>query len=347
MDYGQYPRPALEDIVRLRRHMDRLNVPRKLVDRNVVIGTWNIRAFGQVYPKWDENPGSPKRNLRAMAYIAEIIRRFDVIAIQEVKEDLSALLLLMEWLGPAWGYIVTDTTAGSAGNTERLAYVYDRRRVQPSGLAGEIVLPPTVKGDPAQQFARTPYLVGFRSGAEQFMLLTAHILYGTLPSERVGEISALSRHSATELRRRSKSAPGPANNLIVLGDFNIDQRGGDPLFKAFIADGLTVPAQLENLRTAFVGRKPKYYDQIAWFMGDFNLELNSAGVLDFADVIYPEVSLLELSFRLSDHLPLWAEFALDHSTDQLVRALKLDQLPPDPARLNPLDAVPEIGPRRP
>jgi hypothetical protein len=128
MDYAQYPRPVLEDIVRLRRQMDRLNLPRKLVDRNVLVGTWNIRAFGAVHPKWDENPASPKRNLRAMACIVEIIRRFDVVAIQEVKEDLSGLLLLMDWLGSDWGFVVTDTTAGSAGNTERLAYVFDRRR---------------------------------------------------------------------------------------------------------------------------------------------------------------------------------------------------------------------------
>jgi hypothetical protein len=346
MDYSQYPRPVLEDIVRLRRCMDRLNVPRKLVDRNFIVGTWNIRAFSQIYPKWEENTGSPKRNLRALAYIAEIIRRLDVVAIQEVKEDLSGLLLLMEWLGPDWGYIVTDTTAGDVGNNERLTYVFDRRRAQPSGLAGEIVLPPNNNGDPALQFCRTPYLVGFKSGAIQLSLLTAHILYGKVPADRLGEISALSRHIATELIRRTRSASDHVANLVVLGDFNIDQRGSDPLFKAFIADGLIVPPQLENLRTAFVGKKPKYYDQIAWFMGKFDLELNSAGVLDFADVIYPEVSLLDLSYRLSDHLPLWAEFALDRSTDQLVRALGLDRLPPDPARLNLLDAVPDIGPRR-
>ena len=68
MDYAQYPRPVFEDIVRLRRQMDQLNLPRKLVDRNVLAGTWNIRVFGAVHPKWDENRASPKRNLRAMRY---------------------------------------------------------------------------------------------------------------------------------------------------------------------------------------------------------------------------------------------------------------------------------------
>jgi hypothetical protein len=144
--------------------MDRLNLPRKLVDRNVLVGTWNIRAFGSVYPQWGENPGSPKRNLRALAYIAEIVRRFDVVAIQEVKEDLSGLLLLMDWLGHDWGYIVTDMTAGSAGNNERLAYVFDRRRVQPSGLAGEIVLPPTAKAIRLSSLPAHLISSDFRSG---------------------------------------------------------------------------------------------------------------------------------------------------------------------------------------
>lgn len=69
---------------------------------------------------------------------------------------------------------MSDVTAGDKGNTERSAYLFDTRRVTPSGLAGEIVLPPTPDGDPEEQFDRTPYLVGFVAGGERFALLTAH-----------------------------------------------------------------------------------------------------------------------------------------------------------------------------
>lgn len=337
MDYTQYPRPVAEDIARLRRRLKTANLPEKCTDRNLLIGTWNLRAFGQIYPKWDENPNSPKRNLRAMAYIVEIIKRLDVIAIQEVKSDTSGLELLMTWLGPNWGMIVSDVTSGAAGNTERLAYVFDRRRVQPTGLAGEIVLPPQVEGNPSEQFARTPYIVSFQSGVDRFVLLTAHIKYGSMPTDRIGEIGGLANYIVGEIRSRSKTSWGEANNLIVLGDFNIDKRGDNPLFKAFISTGLMVPDQLQDLRTAFVGKEPKFYDQIAWFMGNFTLNLGAAGVIDFSDVVLPELSPLEISFRISDHLPLWTEFILDRSTEQLARTLGLD-----PAQPNPLDSVPDI-----
>jgi hypothetical protein len=37
--------------------------------------------------------------------------------------------------------ILTDTNNSASGNKERMAYLFDTRRVQMSGLAGEIVLP--------------------------------------------------------------------------------------------------------------------------------------------------------------------------------------------------------------
>ncbi len=46
-------------------------------------------------------------------YIAEIISRFDVVAIQEVNDDLGPLEYVLDLLGPWWDYITTDTTAGS------------------------------------------------------------------------------------------------------------------------------------------------------------------------------------------------------------------------------------------
>ena len=138
MGYADYPKKTAEDIVRLRRRLDAAQVPPRRTDHNVVIGTWNIRAFGALHRAWTENSGSPKRNLRGLAVIAEIISRFDVVAIQEVKRETTALRVLMDdFLGPEWGVLMSDVTVGSKGNTERLAYLFDRRRVTPSGLAGE------------------------------------------------------------------------------------------------------------------------------------------------------------------------------------------------------------------
>ncbi|MDH5823584.1 endonuclease/exonuclease/phosphatase family protein [Luteimonas sp. RD2P54] len=332
MDHSQYSVAATEDLVRLRRRIARAGVPARRTDANVIVGTWNIQKFGGFHAGWAENPGSPKRNLRALALIAEIVRCFDVIALQEVQRETAALRHLMaEFLGPHWAVLLTDVTAGDKGNSERLAYLYDTRRVLPSGLSGEIVLPPAPAGLP-EQFDRTPYIAGFRAGGEHFTLLTAHIRYGELPADRLGELQRFARHTAHELRARTRSGQSREEpNLLVLGDFNIDKRQGNPLFDAFVATGLWVPEALQAVRTT-TGKVAKHYDQIAWFRGeDFGLRPSGrAGTIDFAGAVYQEVPQSQVSPRVSDHLPLWIEFATDRSDEAMARVLGADPDSPDP-----------------
>jgi hypothetical protein len=100
--------------------------------------------------------------------LAEIVRRFDVCAIEETRDDLTAPLTLLRRPGPSWGVIVTDAGLGDAANNERLAYVFDRDRVQPSGLAGELIIDAATFGTQAvplrAQFARPPFMVSFDAG---------------------------------------------------------------------------------------------------------------------------------------------------------------------------------------
>jgi endonuclease/exonuclease/phosphatase family metal-dependent hydrolase len=341
MNYTVYPPFVVEDIARLRRRIAAGGLPAKNTDHNLLVATWNIRSFGEVHRDWGENPGTPKRNLRALACIAEVIRNMDIVALQEVRQVTSGLrFLLDEFLGPDWGLILSDVTAGEAGNTERLAFVYDKRRVQPSGLAGEIVLPPTPLGDPQVQFARTPYIVGFQAREARFALLTAHINYGQVPADRLPELLALAGYTARELRDRAGAPGAEEKNLIVLGDLNIDKRSDNPLFNAFVSTGLNVPAQLLGLKTTYNESEPKYYDQIGWFMDDsFDLKYNDrAGSVDFAGAIFKEMSKFLMSYRMSDHFPLWVEFNLDRSAEQMGRTLGLDEdhlAMPDPLSIVP------------
>lgn len=330
MKYSDYPDYVIEDIVRMRRRIEESGVPEKTLDRNLIVGTWNVRGFGSLYPEWTENTGSPKRNLRGLACIAEVVRRFDVIAIQEVKRDTRGVRTLVnDFLGENWGLILSDVTAGAKGNSERFAFLFDKRRVQPSGLAGEIVLPPSGEGDPVEQFDRTPYIVGFQVGSETFTLLTAHIRYGDVPEDRVDELTSVADYTSDEIRERAVSG-AEERNLVVLGDFNIDLRGENPLFQAFISRGLIVPPGLQDLKTTY-STEPKYYDQIAWFMGDMSLEASGrAGVVDFSNSVYQEMTRRSMSYRISDHLPLWVEFLVDHSTAEMATALGLDPAWPDP-----------------
>ncbi|MCA1705043.1 MAG: endonuclease/exonuclease/phosphatase family protein, partial [Actinobacteria bacterium] len=231
----------------------RASIPPRRLDENLLIATWNIRAFGDLTPKWESSDDdSPKRDLGSVLCLAEIISRFDVVAIQEVKDNLKGLRDMMRVLGGDWGLIMTDTNEGGVGNSERMAFVFDTRRVKPSGLAGELVVPPewrdTIGRDlTSGQFARTPYAVSFISHGQTFVLVTLHVLYGDEASERAGELRAIAEWMA----RWAKQEEDWGHNLIALGDFNID-RINDPNFEAFTSTGLRPPMELEGLpRTIF------------------------------------------------------------------------------------------------
>jgi endonuclease/exonuclease/phosphatase family metal-dependent hydrolase len=305
-----------EDLASLRELLK--EVPPKKVDRNLLIATWNIREFGKLAPVWDQPPGKkPFRDLHAIRCIGEIVSRFDVVAIQEVQRDISALQALMHWLGSDWGLIMTDANRGYQGGGERLAFVFDTRRVRAAGLAGELVMSPEqLKTDDPdalhEQFWRTPYAVSFNSHHHTFILTTVHIRWAEKASDRTPEIHAI----ADWLRWWRKQTDAPRQDLLVLGDFNIDNLEGDNNYEALTSGGLFTPPQLNNLtRTVKSEDGPTYYDQIAWFERGLSLRFTGcAKTVEWKGSILADIDDEdELTHRISDHYPLWAEFAVSEN----------------------------------
>lgn len=293
-------------------------LPGKL-PHNVLIATWNLKLFGSVTRKWTSTAGdSPRRDLRSLRAIAEIIRRFDIVAVQEVVGNLRALRDLMRFLGDDWGFLMTDVNRGEDGNNERLAFVFHRSRARPSGIAAELVVKEDLQpkiGDEFTQFARTPYAVSFKAHSGSTCILTTlHVDYGATENGRALELKAIAEWMADWADSSSKFG----HNLIALGDFNIDRRGS-PLWQNFTSTGLTVPDQLnDSPRTLFVKASDpqleKYYDQIAFFVDGakrkLRLAVRDAGHFDFRPYVYTNAPLTngQLQYRMSDHFPLWAEF---------------------------------------
>jgi hypothetical protein len=273
------------------------------------------------------------------------------VAVQEVREDLRALDRVQEILGGWWKYVVTDVTEGRAGNGERMAFMYDSRKVTFGGLAGEIVLP-DVKGERQLQLARTPFICGFKAGWSKFNLCTVHIYYGdTDPNNerRVKEINDL----AKLLAKRTKEPPAqPARpdgkvtavrnqqpeNLIILGDFNIFGHD-DMTMEALLKAGFTVPPELQPLPGTNLDMK-KHYDQIAFMVRPFRFGTTGrAGVFDFYKSVFPRddhETYAELmgeaykkaknpkryyndwrTYQMSDHLLLWVELKIDYGREYL------------------------------
>jgi endonuclease/exonuclease/phosphatase family metal-dependent hydrolase len=322
--------------------------PRSL--STLLLGTWNLREFDST--TWGV------RLPESYAYMAEIIDRFDLVAIQEVRDDLHALDQLRSRLGPHWDYLVSDVTAGRAGNAERLAFLFDRRKVQFLGMAGELVLPPIQTGNtvkPAAQVARTPLMAAFQVAWTRFVLTTVHILYGegtAEPAARVEEIGQVARF----IRDRTEQPTEPVRNFILLGDFNIFTQG-DKTMKALTEDGgFTIPEEITTIPGSNVS-KDKKYDQIAYRAREGRFAATgNAGVFDFykyvfsvddeplyrpyiADYVKAQHEAGKKSpkdattaaaqrqqfgkwrtYQMSDHLPLWAEFRVDF-TDEFLAEL--------------------------
>jgi endonuclease/exonuclease/phosphatase family metal-dependent hydrolase len=317
------PQIVRDEMAALKSRLDETIPPKRDAIRNLLIATWNIKDFGSLYDKNDAwtatGNAKPKRDRRALWAIIEILSRFDVIAVQEVTGDLKALRTLIKTLGENWGFVMTDVVKGDDGGAERLAFVYDRTRVELSGLAGELVVPQEWldeigAGALRKQFARTPYAVSFRAGTETFILVTLHVDYGESAADRLPELKAIARWMKEWAGQSSRWH----HNLIALGDFNIDRKGDD-LWQAFVGTGLEVPVQLDQVPRSIFGKAgeaqlEKYYDQIAWFMKGtrklLNLELRAAGTFDFVGMLYTDIGIAKqsLQYRMSDHYPLWVEF---------------------------------------
>ena len=307
---------TLDDLKRLSDDLD-LKIPPKVLDKNLLIATWNLRAFGEITEKeYSAAADSPKRDFHSLLCIAEIIRRFDVIAIQEIKGNLKSLRDLMKILGEHWAFIITDVNRGSVGNDERMGYVFDMRRVKMSGLACELVVPPewiklASKDALTEQFVRSPYGVSFKSNNQTLILVTLHILYGKASKDRIKELKGIAKWMSDW----AKNVNDYHQNLICLGDFNIEKRG-DLLNNTFISEGLYIPKELQNEKvTRSIFDESKYYDQIAWFndlkkVPNLSLTYKTGGNYDFVDKALSNRKLTKqaLSFMMSDHYPLWVEF---------------------------------------
>lgn len=312
----------------------KLAIPSKTREDKLLLATFNIREFDSNRKK------NGPRTIESFYYLAEIISSFDIIALQEINEEIDALQKIIKILGPQYNFFLTDITEGKGGNGERMAFVYDAKKILFRNIAGEIVLPGT-KENPVPQFARTPYLVSFQAGWFKFSLCTVHIYYGSDTGvdfeERIKEIENLSMF----FKKRSLKED---ENFILLGDFNIldDQ---DRTMEALLKGGFKIPEALQK-RSGSNLKKDKFYDQIVYKEGKNKIKFTGkAGVFDFYDIVYKnsekelyfedfstimknnnkkfDESIFEKEFdewktyQMSDHLPLWIEFDIDFSNDYL------------------------------
>lgn len=275
----------IDGIERLRLQFETSKFPKKRTTSSLILGTWNIRNFD------DDRFNYGPRTKESFYYIAEIISKFDIIAVQETCRDLAPLKKLMWLLGDRYDFIMTDITHSSiGGNDERLGFIYDKSKVRFMGIAGEIVLPPRLLisevDTEKRQFARTPFGAQFQSGWFNFYFSTVHIFFGdnrensTDFERRVAEIQTVADYLADEAKKSDA-------NQILVGDFNVRNYEGEE-YNALVQSGFTA---VKN-RKGSNRDQTMFYDQISFLSRENQLEFmepeRDDRVVQYFDSVYRE-----------------------------------------------------------
>lgn len=324
---------VIDNIKRLRSGLTN-SIPEKKLTGNLILGTWNIRELGGT--KYGG------RMIESLYYIAEVISRFDLIAIQEVREDLGDFNDIMKILGKDYAVYISVVTQGTSGNKERLAFIYDKRTVSFEDIAGQIVLPPGKKS--VDQFARTPYVLRFQAGWIRFDIATVHIYYGkdTKSSaeykRRVDEIKSL----VDFFVKYTVDKATDIHNVFLLGDFNIEDTKSKT-YEAATSSKFQIPDAILTGNFPSNLKQDKIYDQILYFSRYNNLKFSKAGVFNFQEFVFEKPESYKnrikahlqkelaankfkdfTTYQMSDHLPLWVELKTDRAENYLDYLKKLD-----------------------
>jgi len=124
---------------RIHKHLDDHEDEYGLPERrpgSLVFSSFNIRKFGKL-----KKGTKIKRSAGSWQLLVKYAARCDLLAIQEVGDDLSSVRHLIAELGEQYNFVASDISGGSpgaGGNIERLVYVYRNDKLQPTGLGSDL-----------------------------------------------------------------------------------------------------------------------------------------------------------------------------------------------------------------
>ena len=276
-----------DELANLKQHLKKRNFPKKKSNK-LILGSWNIA-----------NLGEQKRTLNDLKICAEIIKQFDLVAIQEVKNNLTDFTKIMSLLGDNYASVFTDI----AGNLERLAFVYNKKKVMSTELKGEVVVlkrekktltfttKKKIKNKPTkitkikqrfEGFNRNPYIGSFSSGKFSFTLVNVHIYFGAPRGEkfrrRILEIYTLASWAHKRVTADDKAVFD--KDIILLGDMNVPTReSDDKVFKRLVKFGMKPTTHGSAVGTNLNGKKS--YDQITFLPSETKRFTEDSDVFDF------------------------------------------------------------------
>lgn len=256
-------------------------------NRALLIASFNIQVFGS----------SKLAKPEVARTLVDIVRRFDLVAIQELRAAdqgvLDQFLQLLNQAGGTYRYVVGERL-GTSTSKEQYTYVYDAAKLR-------VTHQPTTVRDAQGMMPRPPLATRFQcielpeGQGFTFTLLNVH----TAPDQALQELRALESVVAA-----TRQLLPMEDDIIVLGDFNAST-SQIAAVRWFPAQAAAIPN--ESMTNT---RQSKNYDNLV-FDGRATIEYTGrSGVFVFQQLyqLSPEQAL-----EVSDHCPVWGEFSIFES----------------------------------
>ncbi len=251
----------------------------------ILMGSFNIQTFGR----------AKMSNPDVVEVLVDIARRFDVLAIQELRdiseETIPEFLALINADGSRFRAVVSPRISYQESRyAEQLVYLYDADQL-------EIISQSYVALDPYDDMYRPPFVTHFRclsyppEYAFSFVVMNVHVA----PQRTATEFRAM--ETIVSLIRDEHP---DEDDFILIGDMN-EEPGRFNQYRWFQNQFAAIPSQWKTNT-----RLTKNYDNIIFDVRHTAEFTGQSGVLNIMD----EYGLpLEQALLVSDHLPVWAVFS--------------------------------------
>jgi len=253
-------------------------------NRALLIGSFNIQVFGT----------SKLAKPDVAKILVEVVRRFDLVAIQELRATdqgvMDQFLQMINQAGGTYRYVVGERL-GTSSSKEQYTYVYDAAKLR-------VTHQPTTVRDAQGVMMRPPLATRFQcielpeGQGFTFTLLNVH----TTPEEADRDLKAIESVVAT-----TRQLLPMEDDIIVLGDFNASTAQIAKV-RWFATQTAAIPDQwMTNTRQS------KNYDNQV-FDGRATVEYTGrSGVFNFQQLY--QISL-DQALQVSDHFPIWGEYSI-------------------------------------
>ena len=280
-------------------------------DRNtsdsIKIASFNIQIFGQ----------SKASNQEVMDILVQIIRNFDIVAIQEIRDAAGTAILTLRDRVNSEGSsyeVLVGPRVGRTTSKEQYAYMYNTKTIEilpnyytfdddgDGNDSNEI----DDSNNPNDLFEREPFIAHFRvkSADFDFVLINIH----TKPDDATVEIGYLPDVISDVSPHMNEI------DVICLDDFNAD---GSYFYESTYTS--IFPSDqynwlITNLEDTTVAVSDNTYDRIVTTLSTTEDFVGTAEVYRF-DQLYDFSSQTLDPSDVSDHYPVWVEFFTNKDTD--------------------------------